>query len=472
VIEVEFDIYNNIKPVIADDLICQRNGVENECVGKVRLAYEQGNSNPIPDNKIIENVKKQLHDIYQTNDVSESDNIFTVSIDLKSAITNLGNKKWVRKGSEVDISNLVELCDCETDETPTTPITLQTTPSLKNESETFGTECSEDDIQCIEPLLPTTTSTIQSSTSSTKSSSSTSTRKSTTTKSPIDTCINDGQSRDESCILDIRIYNNLTNSYNNDLIFWKPKKAQIFNDAQTLSDAQRGMLGAQKPDWNNLLMPLKLQYKSNDLPKSFRSNSSLIKNKNWCGSSWAWTAQSVLMDRMLLYNKNNNHVPWPRSNYCLPQAGAVEDAWSTLRYIGYCEPAYRVGNLRKDMNKLLKENMYDIMWEVMNYGPVEAVMKVYSDLFLYGSGVYHHTHGNLVGHHAVKIVGWGEEVMNSVNVEYWIVANNWGQTWGEDGYFRIIRGENQSNIERYVIGARPSQKHIASRLRLISNTMP
>ena len=194
----------------------------NECIGKVKLVYEPGNSSPIPYTKINEDVKKQLNNIYQTNDISESNNIFTVSIDLKSAIMSLENLRWMRNGVEVDINNLKELCDCDNYVTPTPP---QTTSSSEK-------ECSEDDIQCIEPSITTTAATIKFSTASTKSSTfPSSTKKFTTTKSPVDVCMNDGLSRDQSCILDNTIYNILNNYYNNNQIFWKPTKAEIFKAA-------------------------------------------------------------------------------------------------------------------------------------------------------------------------------------------------------------------------------------------------
>lgn len=32
------------------------------------------------------------------------------------------------------------------------------------------------------------------------------------------------------------------------------------------------------------------------------------------------------------------------------------------------------------------------------------------------------------------------------------MANSWGTDWGEDGYFRIVRGSNECEIESFVLG--------------------
>ena len=50
-----------------------------------------------------------------------------------------------------------------------------------------------------------------------------------------------------------------------------------------------------------------------------------------------------------------------------------------------------------------------IQTEIMTNGPVEAMFTVHTDFLTYKSGVYEHTHGSVVGKHAIKIVGWGVE---------------------------------------------------------------
>jgi hypothetical protein len=41
------------------------------------------------------------------------------------------------------------------------------------------------------------------------------------------------------------------------------------------------------------------------------------------------------------------------------------------------------------------------------------------------------------------MVGWGVDG----GVKYWKVANSWNPYWGEKGYFRIKRGNNECGIE-------------------------
>jgi C1A family cysteine protease len=45
--------------------------------------------------------------------------------------------------------------------------------------------------------------------------------------------------------------------------------------------------------------------------------------------------------------------------------------------------------------------------------------------------------------HSITIVGYGEEK----GVKYWIGMNTWGSNWGDSGFFKILRGENDCSIE-------------------------
>lgn len=42
---------------------------------------------------------------------------------------------------------------------------------------------------------------------------------------------------------------------------------------------------------------------------------------------------------------------------------------------------------------------------------------IYEDLYVYGGGIYEHTFGDIVGGHAMRIVGWGHDETGFL---YWI----------------------------------------------------
>jgi len=87
-------------------------------------------------------------------------------------------------------------------------------------------------------------------------------------------------------------------------------------------------------------------------------------------------------------------------------------------------------------------------------GPVEVAFNVYSDFENYAGGIYQHKSGSMVGGHAVKMVGWGVEN----GVKYWKIANSWNPYWGENGYFRMIRGQDEGGIESQVSASAANAK--------------
>jgi cathepsin X len=61
----------------------------------------------------------------------------------------------------------------------------------------------------------------------------------------------------------------------------------------------------------------------------------------------------------------------------------------------------------------------------------------------YTGGIYYDQTGDTNIVHDISVVGYGVEN----NTKYWVVRNSWGTHWGENGFFRVIRGINNIAIE-------------------------
>ena len=95
-----------------------------------------------------------------------------------------------------------------------------------------------------------------------------------------------------------------------------------------------------------------------------------------------------------------------------------------------------------------------IMQQVAGAGPVACALA--SDpLDNYTGGVLHDRTGAHAVNHIVSIAGWGEDGTTDPPTPYWHVRNSWGSWWGEGGWFRIVRGINNCNIESRCAYATP-----------------
>jgi cathepsin X len=95
----------------------------------------------------------------------------------------------------------------------------------------------------------------------------------------------------------------------------------------------------------------------------------------------------------------------------------------------------------------------DIMAEVYARGPVACVVDA-NPLRNYTGGIVNFP-GSTQVDHIVSIVGWGLDA--ATNTKYWIVRNSWGEFWGEMGFFRVVKGQNQLLIESGCSWATPGQ---------------
>lgn len=107
----------------------------------------------------------------------------------------------------------------------------------------------------------------------------------------------------------------------------------------------------------------------------------------------------------------------------------------------YAWSAYRLAN-----------NSGAIAAEIFYHGSVTTTIQLYQDFLLQTPrNIYQHRPGTtLIGSLTVKLIGYG----TAADTPYWIAATTWGSSWGPDGgFFRIMRGTNECNVENGVVAA-------------------
>jgi C1A family cysteine protease len=145
-------------------------------------------------------------------------------------------------------------------------------------------------------------------------------------------------------------------------------------------------------------------------------------NNHGCSGAYLYTAYDFLRDtgvpdeECYKYLAKDADTGAPCEDACLQPALVNIDNWSKLA---------------PDVDAL-KAAVYE--------NPVTVAFYVYEDFLYYKSGVYKHVTGNLLGGHAVCIVGWNHRQ------HCFIVKNSWGPGWGESGYFNIAYSEVTNEV--------------------------
>jgi len=197
-----------------------------------------------------------------------------------------------------------------------------------------------------------------------------------------------------------------------------------------------------------------------------------ILNQGQCGSCWAFGATESLSDRFCI--KSNGKINVALSPQSLVSCdiegnmgcngGIPHLAWDYMEWEGVlplqCFPyTSGDGNVPSCDSGCTNQTLYQaekwsthgyhdvaaIQTAIMTDGPVEGTFTVYADFMNYQSGVYVHTSGDMLGGHAIKMIGWGHD--NPSGLDYWIVSNSWGVDWGMNGFFWIQRGTDCCGID-------------------------
>ena len=226
--------------------------------------------------------------------------------------------------------------------------------------------------------------------------------------------------------------------------------------------------GVRRPNIQN---EKRVTYKG-DAPDSFdwreKNVVNTIKDQDTCGGAWAFSVvaaqesvHAINTNELLRLSEQNLidcctagtgcGMAWPdkvmtwivesqdghynlESEY--PYKGVQQSTCEYSQHRAVSQIVSVESVLQSDEN-LLKEH-------IANVGPVTACLDCRSLLFmLYHGGIYDddfcikYTYS-----HSMCILGYGSDN----GVDYWLIRNSWGLSWGESGYIRYLRGVDLCNV--------------------------
>ena len=143
-------------------------------------------------------------------------------------------------------------------------------------------------------------------------------------------------------------------------------------------------------------------------------------------------------------------VPYVSGNGHVPDQGCPSKCTSSNATMKW----YRAANYTQAGDFVDASRHTEAIMQALMTGPLDTTFMVYGDFDGYKSGqVYKHVSGSFEGLHSVKIIGYGT---SSAGEPYWLVANSWGPTWGDNGTFKILRGNDECMIESQVFYGQPA----------------
>ena len=99
--------------------------------------------------------------------------------------------------------------------------------------------------------------------------------------------------------------------------------------------------------------------------------------------------------------------------------------------------AYNPSSLKVEDYTVIESPTPTEVMTALNKGPIMARMYVTDSFKKYACGVFCNA-GRVLGTHAVEIVDYGT---TDTGIDFYVVKNSWDTDWGENGYFRIKRGD-------------------------------
>ena len=185
---------------------------------------------------------------------------------------------------------------------------------------------------------------------------------------------------------------------------------------------------------------------------------SSVKNQGQCGSCWAFssvgaTESAWAIKHNQLYNLSEQELVDCSSENHGCEGGEMDFAFqyimnhslcTNLSYpyianndntcaINQCKPIVHISNYSD-----VHPNNETLLRYAVAQQPVSVAIQGNKRSFqMYQSGIYNDPDCGYELDHGVLVVGYGYDEQS--DMKYWIIKNSWSQSWGENGYIRILR---------------------------------